>query len=375
MRQAGWALVLLVAGGICGCDGFWDASSSGVTKTTLSSGYFYILDTTTRRIISYEIVSGVLTEVGTYGTPGAPLAIAVAPDDNYLLVSTTSGVYAYILSSGTLTLNSTAITSDPAVAIQVDQQSKWLVESSGNGYINAVPVINTTGALDSSRSAAHVPLTGSSVKQIAIAPSNLYVFVACGSSGTHAYAFSEAASDPFGSDAYTTITPVNTSGGAALSIAVDPGEGLLYIGESAAVSSSNGGLRAFTIGSGGALTELSGSPKDTGGTGPHAILPKSSGDYVYVASWNGSSPGNITAFSVTYSDSKYSLAKLSRSVPTGIEPVSLAEDSNENFVLAISAAGNPYLDAYFFDTTAHGALDTAIKSTSFAATAVAAQHY
>jgi len=359
-----------------GCAGFWDPiTSTTVTTTTLSSGYFYVLDTATSQVISYEIVSGTLTEIGSYATPSSPLAIAVAPDDDFLIVSTTSGIYAYTIADGILTLNSTAITSDPAVAIQIDRDSEWLLEASGGGYLYAIPIATSTGAFDSSRSTEQVTLTGSTINQIAISPNNKYVFVARGTKGTAAFAFSASSSSPLGTAAYATVTPVDTSSGAALSVAVDPSTRLLYIGESAAISSSGGGLRAFTIGSSGALTELSDSPMSSGGTGPHAILPKSTGDYVYVANWEGTSTGNITGFSVSDSDSTYSLAKLSTAVATGVEPLSLAEDSNANFVLAVSVGGSPYFDAYFFDTTTDGELDTTITSSSFEGSAVAAQPY
>jgi 6-phosphogluconolactonase (cycloisomerase 2 family) len=149
---------------------------------------------------------------------------------------------------------------------------------------------------------------------------------------------------------------------------------MLYVGETAALS-SGGGLRAFTIGSSGGLTEISGSPFASGGSGPHAILPKSTGDYVYVANWNSTSAGNITGFSVATSGSTYSLTNLNNSVATGDEPVALAEDSTEQFVLAVSALGNPYFDAYTFDATTSGQLDTTITSSVFAASGLGAQNY
>lgn len=360
-----------------GCGGFWDVSttsSSTVTSTTLSSGYFYMLDSATSQIIVFEIESGTLTEIASYAPPSTPLAMAVAPDNDFLLVSTSSGIYSYAISDGALTLDTAAISSDPAVAMQVDADSEWLIETSATGYLYVIPVLASSGEADSSRSTAEVAFSNTAVNQIAVAPNDKYVFVACGTSGTLAYSFSPSSSDPIGSSAYATIDPVNTSDGAALSVAVDPSTRLLYIGESAATS-SGGGLRAYTIGTSGALTALSDSPRYSGGTGPHAILPKSTGDYVYVANWDGTSAGNITGFKISDSDSEYTLTKLSSSVATGIEPMSLAEDSNENFVLAASKSGSPYFDAYFFDSDTAGQLDTTIKSSSFAASSIAAQRY
>jgi 6-phosphogluconolactonase (cycloisomerase 2 family) len=374
MKRSLWAMLGLAAiAGMCGCAGFWDAPDT-LTTTTLSSGYFYLLDTATSQVIAYEIESGTLTEIGSYATPSSPLALTVAPNNEFLYVSTSSGIYAYLISDGELTLNSSALTSDPAAAMQVDTNSEWLLEASGSGYMYAIPVLESSGAIDSSRSTSQVSLTGSTVNQMAIAPNDGYVFVAAGSNGTKAYAFTAGNTDPLGSAAYATVSPVNASSGAALSVAVDPSTRLLYVGESAAISSSGGGLRAFTIGSSGALSELSDSPYSSGGTAPHAILPKSTGDYVYVANWKGTSDGNITGFTIAESDSVYSLSKLSASAATGIEPTSLAEDSDGNFVLAVSPGGSPNFDAYYFDTTTSGELDTTITSSIVAASTVAAQH-
>jgi 6-phosphogluconolactonase (cycloisomerase 2 family) len=352
-----------------------EVGSGSCSAPASTSGYFYILDQTTSHVIAYSIDAGALTELASYASPAAPLAIAVAPNNDFLYVSTLDGIYLYSISSGALTLaNGTPITTDPATAMAVDTTDSWLVEASGAGYLNAIPINSSTGELSSSCGSCHVPLAGISINQLAISPNNKYIFVAAGSSNTAAFGFTAAnSSDPFGSAAYTTITREN-SAGSAVSVAVDPSTRMLYVGETAALS-SGGGLRAFTIGSSGGLTEISGSPFASGGSGPHAILPKSTGDYVYVANWNSTSAGNITGFSVATSGSTYSLTNLNNSVATGDEPVALAEDSTEQFVLAVSALGNPYFDAYTFDATTSGQLDTTITSSVFAASGLGAQNY
>jgi 6-phosphogluconolactonase (cycloisomerase 2 family) len=354
-----------------------EVGSGSCSTPPSTSGYFYILDQTTSQIIAYSINSGKLTALASYALPAAPLAIAVAPNNDFLYVSTLDGIYPYTISNGALTLeNATPITTDPATAMTVDTTNSWLVEASGLGTLNAIPIVSTTGALSAYCGSCSVPLTGVSINHLVISPNDKYVFVAAGSSGTAAFGFTAAnSSDPFGSAAYATIAPENSSAGSALSAAVDPSTRLLYVGEAAALSSTGGGLRAFTIGSSGGLTEISGSPFASGGTGPHAILPKSTGDYVYVANWNGTSTGNIAGFSIAANGSSYSLTNLNNSVATGAEPVALAEDSTEQFILAVSALGNPYFDAYYFDTTTAGQLDTTITSSAFAASGLGAQNY
>jgi 6-phosphogluconolactonase (cycloisomerase 2 family) len=166
--------------------------------------------------------------------------------------------------------------------------------------------------------------------------------VATGSNGTVVFPFtsSNTTSTPFG----TPSTIKLYGGGAAISVAIDPQNRLLYIGETDDFSSSttnSGGLRVFTIASSGP-TELTSTPYAPLGTGPHAILPDKTGDYVYVASWQTGTTGVITGYSVTTS----ALTALTTTVSTGTEPKGLAEDNTKSFVLAVSYSGGPYFDAY-----------------------------
>jgi 6-phosphogluconolactonase (cycloisomerase 2 family) len=378
MKTAKWVWVLLAAAPFLGgCKDFWQApvTTTTTTTTTLSSGYFYVLDQATSQVISYNIVSGVLTEVGAYSVPSSPLAMAIAPNQAFLYVSTLNGIYVYTISSGTLAIenSSGAITGDPATAMAVDATDSWLVEASGvSGFLYALPVSPTTGELVSGTTKAQqVALTGKTINQLAISPNNEFVFVACGANGMAGYAFTPANTDPFGSGPYVASPVENSTAGAAVSVAVDSSNRLVYVGEVAALT-SGGGLRAFTLASGGGLTEITGSPFASGGTGPYAILPKSTNDVVYVGNWEGTSSGNITAFSITVSNSTYSLSKLSAVATTGIRPSSLAEDSDARFVLAESAGGSPYFSAYIFDTTTPSQLDLTLTDSTFAGISLAA---
>jgi len=384
MKMVRWAWgCLAVLPLLAGCNGFWDApvsSTTTTTTTTLSSGYFFVLDVATSHVISYNIASGTLTLVGTFVVPSAPLAITVAPNNPFLYVSTANGIYVYTISGGTLTLGNSqqTISADPATAMAVDSTDTWLLESSGLGSLNAIPIVATTGLPNASAAACtntstvcSVALTGTAINQIAFAPDNDYLFVAAGTTGTVAYSFAAGSSNPLGTT--TTIVPVSNSAGAALSVAVDPSSRLLYIGEAAAVS-SGGGLRAFDIASGPKLSEITGSPFASGGTGPHAILPKATGDVVYVANWNGTGTGNVTGFAIAANGSTYSLTQLSSTATTGIQPMSIAEDSDQNFVMVENYGGSPNLDVYFFDTTTSTQLDLTIANSNYAGTALAASH-
>ncbi|HVU45259.1 MAG TPA: beta-propeller fold lactonase family protein [Terracidiphilus sp.] len=362
-------LLLAIAPFLAGCKGFWQAPSSdggGNTTTTLSSGYFYVINQSTKQLVAYNINSGTLNQIGAYNLSAAPYAIAMAPSNNYLYVSTIAGIYLYTIGTGgVLTIGNSGgvISSDPAAAIAVDTSGSWLVDvvqGTSGVQMDAIP-INTDGTYTGGTvGSQQYSLTNATVHQLAISADNQNVFVAAGSGGTLVIPFASGNANPLASRA-TVIGVANTSG-AALSVAVDPSLRLFYIGESLASGGTTGGLRVFNYSSlGGTLTQASGSPIASGGLAPNAILPLRSGDYVYVANGKGaSSAGNITGFSITGS-STYTIATGS-TVSAGILPNGLAEDSNGNFVIAVSQGGSPDLDAYIFDTTTAGQLDSVITS-------------
>jgi 6-phosphogluconolactonase (cycloisomerase 2 family) len=369
MNMGKWAQLLLAAAPLlAGCSNFWQSPTSTTTTTTtttLSSGVFYVLNVETSQIVAYDIVSGTLTKLGTYATPAVPLALAVSPNGGFLYLSTANGIYMYtVASGGTLTIgnNSGVISSDQAQTMRVDSTNSWLIEAaSGSTSLCAIPISASTGLLTSKTEQCST-LPSTSVQQLAIAPNNNYVFVALGTGGTAVVPFTAGNTSPFGT---VGNIGVKGSGGAALSVAVDPSSRLFYIGETVATSGSEtGGVRAFTFASLPSVAELSGSPYTSKGLAPYSILPISTGDYIYVANrqTSSSSSGVIAGFSFTSSSSAYSLTALSSTVTAGTHPVGLAEDSSKQFVLAVSVDGSPDLEAYFFDTTTSGQLDATITS-------------
>ena len=384
MKATRWVATLLLGAMplLNGCAGFWDPPSSSTTTTTtttLSSGIFYVLNVETAQIVAYYVSSGTLTQIATYATPASPITLTVAPSNSYLYLSTSGGIYAYTIStSGTLTLAniSNVISTDTPYAMQVDSTGSWLVEAtSGIAELYAIPLSTSTG-LPTSTTEQYVGLAGSSIQQLVISPDNTHVFVAMGTGGTAIVPFTSSNSDPFGT--VSTIAVAGSSG-AALSVAVDPSDRLLYIGETDATSGSNsGGLRVFKYGS---FTELSGSPYASGGLAPYSILPISTGSYVYVANRQtaSGSTGLIEGYSVTSSSSTYALTALGSTFSgNGTNTVALAEDSTDQFVFAVSVGGSYDLTGYVFDSTNAGYLDTVVESTTgtdpVQASAIAAVH-
>ncbi len=367
MKVRIWAIFAIAATLVLtGCKGFWDAPTTTPTTptTTASSGKFFVLNAATSQLVGYYVNAGVLTSLpgSPYTLPATPQAIAISTNNSFLYVSTISGIYLYLISSnGQLTLGNSGnpISSDQAVSMQVDATNSWLLDvASGASQAFAIPISPTTG-LVTQPTEQYVPLSSTTLQQIAISPANTTVSVAMGAGGTAIIPFNSASTNPFGA---VTTAAVKNSAGAALSVAFNPASSLLFIGETVASSGSNsGGLRVVNLST---LKEISGSPFASGGLAPYDILPEKAGTYVYVVNRqvSGSSTGIIQGFTISSTGGVYSLTALSTTTPAGTHPVALAEDNTSTFVFAVNYDGSPDLMGFTFDATTAGLLDAAISS-------------
>jgi hypothetical protein len=350
-------------------------------STASTSGNFYILNSssTSSSIAGFYISSGTLNAISgsSLTVNGTAYAVAMAPNGKLLCVSSTDGIYAYPITSGALGTG-VLVSTDQAYAIQIDATDSWLVEAlpaTGGVTFGAVPINSTTGADTGSEVTATFAVTNAAVQtnRMVISSDNSNIFLALGAGGTIVVPFNASAASgasPFGTNPTAKTIAVANTGGSALSVAVDPSSTprLFYIGETLAGSSgTTGGLRAFTYASlsASSLVQASGSPIASGGLQPTFILPVTSPSYVYVA--NG--VGNITGFSVTGSGSSYTISTGS-TVSAGDQPAGMALDSTGSYVFEVGSSGSPYFDAYTFDSTTTGKLDSQVTSTA-AATSIA----
>ena len=248
--------------------------------------------------------------------------------------------------------------------MQVDPSGKWLVEAGPNlNRLLAIPINPNTG-VPLSTIEQYTLLPAATVKQLAVSPDNAHVFVALGATGTQDVTFASNQSNPFGS---AVNIPTLNSAGSALSVAVDPTNRLLYIGETAALSGSTntGGLRVIDYNT---LVEISGSPFATGGLSTVEILPlplgPNKGNYVYVVNRtiSGSSNGSIQAFVIAASGSSYSVTSAGDAASTGVAPVGLVEENKGNYMLVVNAGGVPDLQAFTFDSANPGKLNSALTA-------------
>jgi hypothetical protein len=398
MKPVRWAILLYLAAPLligfgAGCGNFWQAPTTttgtgggGCTTncTTDTSGNFYILDSGTNPgIVGDFINAGSLTAIS--GSPwivqGVPYSMAIAPNGDFLVVSSTSGVFSFPITNGVLG-TAVTISSVEAFAVQVDTTSSWVLEAipgTAGVEIDAVPVNNTTGASPGNAQIGTYTDTNGAVQanQMVISGDDANIFVAMGAGGTIIVPFNESAGakgdNPLSSSG--TIIKVANTGGTALSVAVDPvttantTPRLFYVGESLGNSAGNsGGLRIFNYSSLGtsALTQASGSPIASGGLAPNYVLPEASGAYVYVANGQGTSAGSVNGFTITASSATtpvYTIAT-DTSTAAGEQPLGMAEDSSGQFVFEVGSAGSPYFDAYTFDATSLGQLDSQFVATA-----------
>lgn len=367
-----WIVPLLVTG----CKGFWDASSSSGGSggtTTSTSGNIYILNVATNQIAGMYVKAGILTALtgSPYTVPSTALSMAIAPNGLFLYVGTATGIYVYSIgSTGQLTLGNSSkpVSADQAISMQVGSNSDWLVDvASSTPFVHGLAVSSSTGLALTNATVQFTALPASTVQQVAIAPDQSYVLVAMGAAGTAYMPFTSGNANPFGT--VHTIGALSAAGG-ALSVAFDPLQSgqttprLFYIGETAATSGSNsGGLRAFDLST---FKELSGSPLTTNGLAPYAILPISTGNYVYVVNRqvSGSNTGVITGYTISSSNSTFTVQALGSTFSVGTSPVALTEDSTGTFVFAVDYGGSPDLKGYTFDSTNAGYLDAVVSGST-----------
>ena len=153
-------------------------------------------------------------------------------------------------------------------------------------------------------------------------------------------------------NAVTLLAPVTTSTAPSdYGLASDVNSAFLFVSE------INTGLRVFSIGTAGALNEISGSPYAVG-TGPAGVLLDATSSYVYVAN-KGSN--NISAFTLTAASGKLTAIAGSPFSSGGQLPIAMVNDNTKKFMAVINSGsngstGNSDLQLFKFDTTVDGKL-------------------
>lgn len=343
-------LLLLFALFLTGCNGFFfkeTTSNTGGGTGTSASNYVFVANVGANSVTGLGIsTAGALSTLS--GSPvsltTAPLAIAVSRDNKFLWVGTVSQIFGYSISTtGTIApLNGgNAIANAFCVDMQTSPDGKWLMVLDGSGASIDLFAIATDGTLSASSGAGFTPAGTVVPRQLRVANSGAFVVAALGTAGNLVFAFNTAtgAFTQLFQSSLPSLTSVN-------GIAIDSAGTYLY----EARSGSAAGLVVNAIGSNGSLTPTTSTVYPTGSQ-PYAVTLDNSGKYVYVAN---RTDGTLTGYSI---GTGAALTAISGSpFSSGVAVTSLGTDSTGKWLLAASYSGAPDLSLYGFDSTNLGRL-------------------
>jgi 6-phosphogluconolactonase (cycloisomerase 2 family) len=373
-RWAGQAVAAIGIWALClttGCGTFFiypgNQSGSGGSST---GDYVYVANAIVGSLAGFSVGTGTLTAVT--GSPislgFSPSAVAVNPANTLVFVAGTNGTYGFVNvysigSTGALTLlMSNNVGAASEVAIDISPDGDWLVGLDANGppaqqaIVDEYQINSSTGQLTQGNGAIY-QYTGSVIPTInplgiKFAPNENYVFVAVGTAGDLVFPFS-------GSTGITAIGALSLSLGSAATVsdnalAVSSNSSYLYI----ARSGPGGGLAVYTIGSGGALNIVSGSPLATGNQ-PTSVVVNKAGTNIYVANQPDST---VSGYSIS---SNGAVAVLSPATSSTVaEPRVLAVDNSGNYLLATAYVSTPDLSMYSYSSTSGLTFATSTSTTT-----------
>ena len=374
-RLQGLCCLLLL--GLSGCGGFFvpQTSSGGTTNT---GDYLYVANGSDTFLAGFGVAStGALSVLSgsPYNNSVAAQSLAVNPANTFLYAGTTAGIFVYgINSNGSITVQndgSVAAQDMVATAMQVDSTGNYLlaVGISTAQQVQAIGIYTidtSTGLLTAVTGSPLALYTGNTSTPTIVAPTGLlitpnnsYVYASLGTLGVQVLTLGSGGALAAGATP-TLLAPLNSSTSPSdQRTASDPNSLFLFVAE------INTGLRVFSIGSGGSLSEVSGSPYAVG-TGPTAVDLDVTGSYVYVAN-KGSN--NISAFTLTAASGKLTAVAGSPFSSGGQLPIGIVNDNSKNFVAVINSGtngsgGNSDLQLFKFDATVDGKLDPVATATT-----------
>lgn len=338
------------------CRIFSPINNSGGGGTT--SNAVYIANQAASSIGAFAIGTGKLAAVN--GSPLAagykPLCMAVNPANTLLYVGASNGIFVYFRNSdGSLTTPTTG--SQPAgvfaTSIAISPDGQWLIALDGTTQqLDIFQITASTGALTSvTAPATYSTQSGTwQPSEVHVSPDGTLIFAALGTAGDAVFTFNTATGVAVSSQLLQTGNAATGDYG----LAINSTTTYVYI----ARSGTNGGVAVYSIGSGGALTPVTGSPF-AAGNGTFSLVLDISGTYVYAAN---RTDGTISGYTIVPGTTTAALALK----PLGGSPYvsgsgvqALGVDSTGKYLLAVAVNGAPDLTMYSFDITVPGKLDPA----------------
>ncbi|MCU1247850.1 MAG: hypothetical protein JWQ49_879 [Edaphobacter sp.] len=355
-----WAVVavVMVPVFITGCSDFFPPINGGGSGGGTTSNRVYVANQAANSIGGFAIGTGTLAALN--GSPLAtsykPISMVVTPNNALLYVGSATGIFVYFINSdGSLGTPTTG--SQPAgvfaPALTVSPDGKWLIALDGRTQQLDIFQINaSTGALTSvNLPATYSPTSGTwQPSDVRVSPDGTLIFAALGTAGDVIFTFNTTTGVATSSQALATGDAATGDYGLAVSAKTT----YLYI----ARSGTNGGVAVYSIGSGGSLTSVTGSPF-AAGSGTFSVALDSTGTYVYAAN---RADATISGYTIVPSTTVLglSLTPLSGSPYTsGTTVQSIGIDATNKYLLAAAVGGAPDLTMYSFDVAIPGKLDPA----------------
>ena len=242
-----------------------------------------------------------------------------------------------------------------AASLAVSPDGQWLIAlDSFTQQLDVYQINASTGALSDIGAVQYDLHAGAGTWQpsaVKVSPDGTLIFAALGTGGDVVFSFDTTTGL---ATQVQTLANVNASTG-DYGLAVDPKTAYLYI----ARNGTSGGIGVYTIGSGGVLNSVTGSPFASGSSGTLSLVLDSTGTYVYAANRTDSTISGYTIVAGA-TPAALSLTPLSGSpYKSGTSVQSLGIDRTGKYLLAASVGGSPDLTMYSFDITTPGKLDAA----------------
>lgn len=361
---------------LTGCDFFVKNTNNG-GGGTVTGDYIYVGNNSNTDVAGFSVsTAGALAVLpnAPYNNGIAALSLAVTPANTFLYVGTAGGVYGYsIAANGSITVlnKGNAMVADVVPAfMQIDSTGNYLIATgiSTSTAVQSISIytINTSTGIVTATNNPIQLYTGSGTTPtvlnptgMLITPNNAYVYVSLGSLGVQLLTLGANGALSAGS-APTYLPPKSTSSNPVdYGLASDPTSAFLFVAE------TNTGLRELSIGTNGALNELSGSPYSVG-TGPRGVVLDTTGSYVYVANYGSN---NISAFTLTAASGKLNAVSGSPFSSGGQLPSAFVNDNQKKYLGVINSGnngstGNSDLQLFSFDGTTDGKLNAVSTATT-----------
>ncbi len=351
-------LAAIVLIGTTGCSSFFvplcqeynTCSSGGGTGGSGSgtySSYAYVANATLGTLAGIPVPKATFTTLtgSSYTLGTTPSALAATPKGTFLYLATLAGpVFVYAIgTNGTLTLgnNGAQVTSTLVPTwMTVDPSGNWLfmVSSSSNQLL--IFQINTFNGTLTQTSQGTIALDAGNPTQVYVTPNDQYVYVGLGLGGMDGFTFNSSTGVVSNQIHLATLGAASDN-----AIASDNNSAYLFVGE------AGKGIRVLTIGTGGALKEVTGSPFASQ-LGPQSIVVDSTNTYVYVANRTANV---ITGYTLGTGGT---LTQLPNSpFTTGSQPTVMSLDSTGKYLFVVNFGGSPDMQVFSFDATTAGKLD------------------